>query len=123
MPELMGGTGQYVSPGWLLRAGMASCTATRIAMAAASEGISLTTLELTAGSRSDARGLFGMTDEHGAKVSAGPQEVSLHVRICAPGVPTERLQRLVESSQRCSPVSCAIEKAIPVALHIEIESP
>lgn len=121
MPEELGGRGQAVSPGWLFRAGLASCAATRIAMAAATEGIALSALELTASSRSDVRGIFGMTDADGAPVSAGPREVQLHVRICASGVSAERLKLLVEESHRCSPVSCAMQEAIPVALRIEIE--
>jgi uncharacterized OsmC-like protein len=121
MPEELGGRGQDVTPGWLFRAALASCAATRIAMAAATEGIALRALELTASSRSDARGIFGMTDKDGSPISAGPREVHLHVRICAPGVSKERLKRLVENSHRCSPVSCAMQEAIPVALHTEVE--
>jgi len=121
MPEEMGGHGHDVTPGWLLRAGLASCAATRIAMAAATEGIALTALELTASSRSDIRGFFGMADADGAAVSAGPREVHLHVRICAPGVSKERLKLLVERSNRCSPVSCAMQETIPVVLHVEVE--
>src|ERR1700740_2247406 len=41
MPEPMGGNGSGPSPGWLLRAGMASCAATCIAMRAAMIGIEL----------------------------------------------------------------------------------
>ena len=121
MPEELGGRGQDVTPGWLIRAALASCAATRIAMAAATEGIALSALELTASSRSDARGIFGMTDRDGSPISAGPREVHLHVRICAPGVSKERLKRLVENSHRCSPVSCAMQEAIPVALRTEVE--
>jgi uncharacterized OsmC-like protein len=121
MPGELGGLGQDVTPGWLLRAGLASCGATRIAMAAATEGIALRSLEVTADSRSDARGLFGMTDGRGAPVSAGPQEMHLRVRICAPGVSKDRLMLLVEDCHRHSPVSCALQEPIPVALHIEIE--
>jgi len=121
MPEELGGRGQDVTPGWLFRAGLASCAATRIAMAAATEGIALSALELTASSRSDTRGIFGMTERDGSPVSAGPREVHLHVRICAPGVSRERLKVLVENSHRCAPVSCAMQEAIPVALHIEVE--
>jgi uncharacterized OsmC-like protein len=122
MPEELGGRGRDVTPGWLLRAGLASCAATRIAMAAATEGIALLALELTASSRSDARGLLGMADGDGAPISAGPREMHLHVRISAPGVSQERLKLLVENSHRSSPVSCAIQDATPVALHIEIEN-
>jgi organic hydroperoxide reductase OsmC/OhrA len=121
MPSEMGGCGQDVTPGWLLRAGLASCAATRIALAAASEGIALRALDVTASSRSDVRGILAMKDASGAPVSAGPREVRLHVRICAPGVPQERLKRLVEDSHRSAPVSCAMQEAIPVALHVEVE--
>ncbi len=122
MPVEMGGKGQSVTPGWLLRAGLASCTATRIAMAAAREGIALTSLELTATSSSDLRGMLGIADPAGATISAGPGEVRLDVRICAPGVSEERLILLVKKCNACSPVACALETATPVSLHIEVAS-
>src|SRR5580704_16493259 len=62
LPAELGGSGDQVTPGWLLRAGLASCLATRIAMGAAASGIDLRTLEVAASSRSDARGLFGMRE-------------------------------------------------------------
>src|SRR6187401_3213479 len=58
MPNELGGTGDQVTAGWLMRAGLAACTATRIAMSAAVAGIELTKLELCARSRSDTRGLL-----------------------------------------------------------------
>ena len=120
MPGELGGTGDQVTPGWLMRAGLAACTATRIAMSAAAAGIELTTLELRASSRSDTRGLLGMTETDGTPVGAGPQDVQLHVTIAANGVPAETLRALVEESHRCSPVPCAIQDETPVALHIEV---
>jgi hypothetical protein len=57
MPSEFGGSDAEVTPGWLFRAGLASCAATCIAMAAAVEGIALTKLEVVARSRSDARGM------------------------------------------------------------------
>jgi hypothetical protein len=62
MPTELGGSGDQVTPGWLFRAGLASCCATRIAMGAAAAGIELAMLEVLASSRSDTRGLFGMAD-------------------------------------------------------------
>ena len=120
MPGELGGRGDQVTPGWLMRAGLAACTATRIAMGAAAAGIELTKLELRASSRSDTRGLLGMTESDGTPVSAGPQDVQLHVTIAAHGVPAEKLRALVEESHRCSPVPCAIQEETPVALHIEV---
>jgi uncharacterized OsmC-like protein len=120
MPPELGGTGDQVTPGWLLRAGLAACTATRIAMSAAAAGIELTKLELRASSRSDTRGLLGMTEADGSPIGAGPQDVQLHVTIAAHGVSAEKLRALVEESHRCSPVPCAIQEETPVGLHIEV---
>lgn len=123
MPSELGGTGDQVTPGWLLRAGLASCAATCIAMGAAAEGIELSTLEVKASSRSDTRGLLGMTEADGGPVYAGPRDVQLFVRIAAPGVAPERLRALVEESQRCSPVPVAMQQEVPVALHVEVVAP
>jgi uncharacterized OsmC-like protein len=120
MPSELGGTGDQVTPGWLLRAGLAACTATRIAMGAAKDGIELTKLELRATSRSDTRGLLGMAEPDGSPIGAGPQDVQLHVTIAAHGVPAEKLRALVEESYRCSAVPCAIQQETPVGLHIEV---
>ncbi|MFI4868546.1 MAG: OsmC family protein [Steroidobacterales bacterium] len=120
MPPVLGGEGAGVTPGWLLRAALASCVATRIAMDAAAEGIELKTLALIASSRSDMRGMLGMADADGAPVHAEPRDVQLLVRISAIGATPERLRALVEASHRSSPVSCAMQQAVPVALRVEV---
>ena len=120
MPVEFGGTGDHVTPGWLMRAGLASCTTTRIAMAAASEGIELDFLEVTASSRSNACGLFDLPDSSGAAVDAGPLAVGLTVRISASGVGAERLRAFVEDSNRTSPVARALCNATPVNLIIDV---
>jgi len=120
MPTELGGSGDRVTPGWLLRAGLASCLATRIAMGAAAMGIELTFLEVSASSRSDARGLFGMVEVSGEPVGAGPRDVQLLVRISAAAPSAERLQELVEDSDRCSPVSTALRDQVSVTLRVEV---
>ena len=47
MPPSLGGKGSAPNPGWLLRASLASCNATMIAMRAAQLDITLETLEVT----------------------------------------------------------------------------
>jgi uncharacterized OsmC-like protein len=116
----LGGTGDQVTAGWLMRAALAACTATRIAMSAAAVGIELTTLELLATSRSDTRGILGMTESDGSPIGAGPQDLRLHVTIAAHGVPAEKLRALVEESHRCSPVPCALQEQTPVELQVEV---
>ncbi len=122
MPPELGGTGQRVTPGWLFRAGIASCVTTRIAMAAAAAGIGLRALEVVASSQSDARGIFAMTETDGTPVPAGPRAVHLTVRISAAGVSAERLRAMVETSNQCSPMSHAVQAAVPLVLHVEADA-
>jgi hypothetical protein len=90
-------------------------------MAAAREGIALQTLELRASSRSDTRGLLGMADANGQPVDAMPGDVQLHVRIAADGVSPERLRALAEQGIACSPIPRAVQHAVPVTLHIDVD--
>jgi uncharacterized OsmC-like protein len=120
MPNELGGSGDQVSPGWLFRAGVASCLATCIAMNAASVEIELTKLDVLASSRSDLRGLLGMANAAGELVSAGPSNVQLRVSIAAHGVSPERLRMLVEDSRRRSPILLALENAVPVDMRIDV---
>lgn len=79
MPAELGGSGDQVTPGWLFRAGLASCAATCIVLAAAAEGIALATLEVRAASRSDTRSLLGLADVDGVPVYGGPCDMQLVV--------------------------------------------
>lgn len=120
MPAEFGGTGDEVTPGWLFRAGLASCAATSIVMAAATEGIELSALEVRASSRSDSRGLLGMAGADGQPVFAGPGDLQLQVTVAAPGVPAERLRALVEVGVGRSPIPNALQQATPFALLIDV---
>ncbi len=122
MPAELGGTGDRVTPGWLMRAGLASCAATSITLVAAREGIALTSLEVQVGSNSDARGLLGLRDADGAPVHAGPIEVTLRVTIAASGVAPAALQTLVEDCLRHSPVPCALRTATPLTVDVHVTS-
>ena len=118
MPVELGGAGDQVTPGWLFRAGVASCAATSIALAAASEGIELTNLEVHVSSRSDARGLLGMSEPNGEPVYAGPFDVEMHVTIAASGVTPMAIESLVARCLKHSPIPSALTTATPFALHI-----
>ena len=120
MPSELGGSGEEVTPGWLWRAALSSCLATRIVMAAAVDGIDLTRVEVLASSRSDLHGLLGMKAASGAVAGPEPGDVRLHVRICAPSVSHERLQALVAYSQACSPMQAAALRALPVEVSVEV---
>jgi len=116
MPAAVGGGGSAPSPGWLLRAALASCNASMIALRAAQQGVVLTRLEVTVDSDSDDRGLLGLAD-----VPAGPLEVRLAVRIAAPGCAPETLRELVRWAEAHSPVGDALRRPVPCSTDIAIE--
>ena len=120
MPVELGGTGDQVTPGWLFRTGIATCAVTSITLAAASAGVELTALEVHVGSRSDARGLLGMSEANGDPVYAGPFDVVLRVTIASAGSTPKDLERLVASCLGQSPVPSALVKAIPFALQVNV---
>jgi len=119
MPREIGGTGDRATPGWLFRAGIASCVATAIAMHAASEGIRLTALDVRVASRSDSRGVLGMKEADGSFVPAAARDFAMTIRLAADGVPAERLRELARTGWRCSPVSLAVHGGAPIAVTIE----
>ena len=103
MPPAMGGEGSGPNPGWLLRAGLASCNATVIAMRAAQMGITLKTLEVTVESDSDNRGMLG-TDE---RVYAGLLSLRTKVKIGADGATPAELREIVAWGEEHSPAAPA----------------
>ncbi|NCT98541.1 MAG: OsmC family protein [Comamonadaceae bacterium] len=115
MPAPIGGGGSAPTPGWYLRAALANCDATMIALRAAQLGIELDQLEVTVGSRSDNRGLLGAEG-----VAAGPLDVMLSVRIAAPGVPEATLRELVHWAEAHSPVGDALRRALNVKAAIQV---
>ena len=116
----LGGDGADVTPGWLLRASLATCTATIVAMLAAVEGIELVSLEIAACSQSDLRAVFAMKNPDGSPVDPLPQALTLHVRIsAADSVPPARLRALVEESFRRSPIVSALLAPVPIELRID----
>ncbi|MCR4282447.1 MAG: OsmC family protein, partial [Bauldia sp.] len=114
MPKAVGGEGSAPSPGWLLRAALASCDATMIAMRAAMEGISLTSLEVAVDSDSDDRGLVGADDA----TPAGPLRVRVHVRATS-DAPADSFRKVVDWAERHSPVGDAIRRSVPTSVTIE----
>jgi len=116
MPKGIGGGGAAPTPGWFLRAALANCDATVIAMRAARLGIALTKLEVTVDSVSDNRGLLGLGDG----IPAGPQSMRIRVVIAADGAAPEQLRQIVEWAESHSPVGDAVRRAIPSSMEIEV---
>lgn len=110
MPAAIGGGASAPTPGWLLRAALASCDVTLIAMRAAMLGIELTLLEVHVDSESDDKGLLGMDEV----TPAGPLTVRTRVTLSAQGVAESDLRGLVHWAEAHSPVADAVRRAVPV---------
>jgi len=115
MPAAVGGGGSAPTPGWILRAALASCDATLIAMSAARERLRLDRIEVSVTSRSDDRGLVGAAEG----VPAGPLEITTRVRLEAPGADPEVLARALDWAREHSPVDDALRRAVPVEVVVE----
>jgi len=115
MPRAMGGAASGPNPAWLLRSALASCTATVIAMRAATLGIKLEALEVTVESESDARGLLGMD----AGISAALGAIRTRVKIQSEASP-DSLRALVAWADAHSPVGCTLKSTPTCLLDVEI---
>ncbi len=115
MPGSIGGQGEHPSPGWLFRAGIASCVASTIGMEAAREGIELSSLEVEVDSESDDRGILGIDES----VPPGPLSTRIQVRAKADGVDDGRLRQILETGAGRCPVCDATKRAVDVTLEIQ----
>jgi uncharacterized OsmC-like protein len=91
--------------------------ATVIAMRAATEGVTLDTLEVTVDGESDDRGLLGIDDN----IPAGPLHTRVRVRIGASGVDPDKLREIVKWADQHSPVGDATRRAIPTTVEVKTE--
>lgn len=115
MPKSVGGDASAPTPGWFLRAALANCDATVIAMRAAQLGVVLTRLQVTVDSISDDRGMFGV----GADIPAGPQSMRVRVEIASSEASADQLREIVHWAEKHSPVGNAIRRAVPTSVEIE----
>jgi uncharacterized OsmC-like protein len=114
MPKGIGGGDAAPSPGWYLRAAMASCDAALIAIRAAHQGVTLTNLEVSVESRSDDRGILGIEKD----IPAGPLSSRVHVKISG-DADADKLREIVEWGHFHCPVTDAVKREVPIALEIE----
>jgi len=104
MPPPMGGQASAETPGWHMRAGLASCIATMIATRAAQLGISLSLLEVTVFSEVDYRGVLGLDDSIAPTMS----NLRSQVKIAAAGASPTALIEIVRWGEEHSPVARTI---------------
>src|ERR671931_2116332 len=116
MAESVGGGASAPTPGWLLRAALAACDATTVAMEAARDGIELTDLEVSVESESDFRGVLGVDPS----VQAGPLSVRVGIRLAATDASEEQLRAIVERAESRSPVRDALVREVPMTTELAI---
>lgn len=115
MVTSVGGEDSGPSPGWLLRAALASCDATLIAMHAASAGIELSELRVEVDSTSNDLGILGIDES----VRPGPLDMSARVHI-AGDADEETLRALVEQAVLRCPVTDAIANPVELTLDVTV---
>jgi uncharacterized OsmC-like protein len=119
MPNGVGGVAGAPTPGWYMRAGVASCTATVIAMRAAELAIPLRHLAVRVESLSNDIGMIN--DQDG--IPAGPLEARMSVEISAEGVSRETLAGIVDWGIAHSPIADALTRAVPMKVEVTVGEP
>ena len=114
MSKTVGGGATAPTPGWLLRAALASCDATAIAMEAARQGVELTDLTVAVESESDFRGALGVDDS----VHPGPSELRVRIQLAGANATADQLRQIVQRAESRSPVQDAIVREIPMTTEI-----
>jgi uncharacterized OsmC-like protein len=113
MAASVGGGASAPTPAWLMRAALASCDATLIAMEAARDGVELTDLKVTVDSETDFRGVLGVDDS----VHAGPRSVRVCVEL-AGDASEDQLREIVRRAEAHSPVRDAIVREVSMATEV-----
>ena len=113
MPAGVGGDASANSPGWLMRAAVASCDATLLTMRAARLGLELDRVEVRVEAMSDGRGMF--LDEG---ISAGSSEMRICFRVAASELSENEIRELVDWTVAHSPVGTDIARAVDVKIEI-----
>jgi uncharacterized OsmC-like protein len=119
MSESVGGGASAPTPGWLLRAALAACDATLVAMEAAREGIELSDLTVSVESDSDFRGVLGV--DGGAH--PGPLAIRTRIELAALDATEDQLRAIVERAEERSPVHDALVREVSMSTELETVSP
>jgi uncharacterized OsmC-like protein len=115
MPTSIGGSASANSPGWHLRAALASCDATLLAMRAARTGIELDSIEVRVEASSDGRGM--LLDDG---VSPASSDMCIYFRIGTGGASREQIEALIAWVEEHSPVGNDVARALEPRSEIEM---
>jgi uncharacterized OsmC-like protein len=113
MAKAIGGGDAGPSPGWLLRASLAACTATAIAMRAALNGIELRELEVTVCSDTDIRGAVGIDG-----VPLAMTGLRMSIKVGADTSAEKTLREIVAWASTQSTVSATLHKGLVIPVDV-----
>jgi uncharacterized OsmC-like protein len=114
MSESVGGGATAPTPGWLLRASLAACDATLVAMEAARDGVELTDLTVTVESDSDFRGVLGVD----GSVNPGPIAIRTRIQLAASDATDKQLREIVQRAEGRSPVRDAVLREVSMTTEV-----
>jgi uncharacterized OsmC-like protein len=118
MAKSVGGGASAPTPAWLMRAALASCDASLVAMEAARDGIELTDLRVSVESESDFRGVLGVDPS----VQPGPLAMRVAISLAASNATDDQLRAIVERAEARSPVRYALARELPMTTEVVIGS-
>lgn len=123
MPDGMvagiGDSAAVPSPGWYLRAALASSVAMFIAMRAAEREVTIEGLEVLVEAESDDRGALGMSSE----IPAGPLEMTIVVRYASCDKDEATAREVIDWAVMHSTVRDAIAREVPLSVAVEHGEP
>jgi uncharacterized OsmC-like protein len=114
MSESVGGAASAPTPGWLMRAALAACDATTVAMEAARDGIELNELSVSVESETDFRGVLGVN----GGPNPGPLAIRVRIELTAPEATEDQLREIVKRAEAHSPVRDALEREMSMTTEI-----
>lgn len=114
MSESVGGGASAPTPGWMLRAALAACDATTVAMEAARDGIKLSELSVAVESETDFRGVLGVN----GGPYPGPLAIRVRIELAAPHATEDQLREIVNRAEAHSPVRDALAREMSMTTEI-----
>ena len=114
MPAAVGGGGAHPSPGWFLRAAVASCVASIATMRAAQLGLTGFTCEVDVDSESNDFGILGLDPS----VPGGPLSMRIALRLAADSAGDQQLREVATWAVEHCPVSDAVGRAVPLEVEV-----
>ncbi len=117
MPGAVGDAGSSSTPGWFLRAAVASCVASLATMRAAQLDLTGFSCEVEVDSESDDRGILGLD----SSVPGGPFSMRVALRMAADGAGLDLLEGLAAWAVEHCPVYDAVRRAVPLRVEVVSE--